>query len=294
LLKACVSWQRHQFNAPAHWHVADLVSHAQLPPKVVETLIEPLCLSALNTPLSRASARVFLRVLHDALLGPRGSSDLLIPKVDLQQLWPSACQTWLLKHGAKIHLGHRVTADDLSTDAFATSDQHCLILATPAWEAARLTAKRNPSWSSLAQGLSHEAIATVYLQCNDAGFEGLPQPMMALHDPTKRMAQFVICRTRSMKQIGLLACVASACLSDRTTLESGVMRQLREQLGLEKLQVIKTVIEKRATFASTPDTHRPSAFVAQNVWACGDYIDGPYPATLEGAVRSGLQVVAQL
>jgi predicted NAD/FAD-dependent oxidoreductase len=28
--------------------------------------------------------------------------------------------------------------------------------------------------------------------------------------------------------------------------------------------------------------------------ACGDYIDGPYPATLEGAVRSGLQAAALL
>lgn len=30
--------------------------------------------------------------------------------------------------------------------------------------------------------------------------------------------------------------------------------------------------------------------IAPGLWACGDYIDGPYPATLEGAVRSGMQV----
>jgi predicted NAD/FAD-dependent oxidoreductase len=34
--------------------------------------------------------------------------------------------------------------------------------------------------------------------------------------------------------------------------------------------------------------------VAPRLWACGDYVDGPYPATLEGAVRSGLQVAAKL
>jgi predicted NAD/FAD-dependent oxidoreductase len=28
--------------------------------------------------------------------------------------------------------------------------------------------------------------------------------------------------------------------------------------------------------------------IAPGLLACGDYIDGPYPATLEGAVRSGL------
>ena len=28
--------------------------------------------------------------------------------------------------------------------------------------------------------------------------------------------------------------------------------------------------------------------VAPGLFACGDYLDGPYPATLEGAVRSGI------
>jgi len=30
------------------------------------------------------------------------------------------------------------------------------------------------------------------------------------------------------------------------------------------------------------------------VWACGDYVDGPYPATLEGAVLSGQHVANAL
>ena len=32
---------------------------------------------------------------------------------------------------------------------------------------------------------------------------------------------------------------------------------------------------------------RPGAQLAPGLWACGDYIAGPYPATLEGAVLSG-------
>jgi len=27
--------------------------------------------------------------------------------------------------------------------------------------------------------------------------------------------------------------------------------------------------------------------VCAGIWACGDYVAGPYPATLEAAVRSG-------
>ena len=45
--------------------------------------------------------------------------------------------------------------------------------------------------------------------------------------------------------------------------------------------------DKRATFACTPGLQRPGAHLAHGLWACGDYIAGPYPATLEGAVISG-------
>jgi monoamine oxidase len=36
---------------------------------------------------------------------------------------------------------------------------------------------------------------------------------------------------------------------------------------------------------------RPALQIAVGLHAAGDYIAGPYPATLEGAVRSGLQAV---
>jgi len=54
------------------------------------------------------------------------------------------------------------------------------------------------------------------------------------------------------------------------------------------LQAVLTVVEKRATFACTPGIVRPTMPIAPGLWACGDYIEGPYPATLEGAVRSGI------
>ena len=67
--------------------------------------------------------------------------------------------------------------------------------------------------------------------------------------------------------------------------------QARQQLGLSALEVVQTVIEKRATFACTPGLKRPTMQVLPDdasLLVCGDYVQGPYPATLEGAVRSGL------
>ena len=67
-----------------------------------------------------------------------------------------------------------------------------------------------------------------------------------------------------------------------------MLHQARVQLGLQ-LQPVQTIVEKRATFACIPSLRRPGSTITQGLLACGDYIDGPYPATLEGAVRSGIQ-----
>jgi uncharacterized protein with NAD-binding domain and iron-sulfur cluster len=54
---------------------------------------------------------------------------------------------------------------------------------------------------------------------------------------------------------------------------------------------MRTVTEKRATFRCTPDRPRIEcdAFAADlpGLWLAGDYAWPDYPATLEGAVRSG-------
>ena len=52
--------------------------------------------------------------------------------------------------------------------------------------------------------------------------------------------------------------------------------------------------DRLATFRCTPTLERPGAQIAENLWAAGDYIAGPYPATLEGAVRSGVEAARAL
>jgi predicted NAD/FAD-dependent oxidoreductase len=331
LIEACQRWQVAGFTCDVNWSVAQLCEASQLTPKVVDGLIEPLCLSALNMPLQSASAAVFLRVLHDAMFSGVGSSDLLIPKTDLGTLFPQACLTWLRQQGAQLHLGSRFTQADLaqwlvasyevpakeevqaSSTLAPTQIEHqiankeatskrALVLACPAWEAARLTQTIAPSWSAKAEALSHTSIATVYLQCHDAGFRGLNRPMVALHMHPSAPAQFVFDRGALCQQHGLLAAVVSASEGEREDIAKQVQQQVAEQLGLKQLSVVQTVVEKRATFACLPNTFeghnqagvKPDMLVAPHIFACGDYVRGPYPATLEGAVRSGQQVVRYL
>jgi protoporphyrinogen oxidase len=175
-----------------------------------------------------------------------------------------------------------------------------VVVATTASEAARLIAPFNSAWSTQAEQIEYEAIATVYIQA--PAHLQLPHPMMALVAHPQAPAQFVFDRGLMCQQAntpGLLAFVASAFRESKVTLEAQVMQQaenLLKTLGhsaedIDALHVLQTVVEKRATFACSPHLQRPVSNPHPNLRVCGDYIDGPYPATLEGAVMSGIQAI---
>ena len=55
----------------------------------------------------------------------------------------------------------------------------------------------------------------------------------------------------------------------------------------------RVIVEKRATFASTAGLLRPDNRTADKaVFLAGDWVIPHYPATLEGAVRSGTQAAS--
>ena len=294
LLGVAAGWQRAGFACPPLISVRELC--IGLRPRVISHLIEPLCVSALNTPMDKACATVFLRVLQDALYSAPGSADFLLPRSDMSALLPDAALAWLRAHGAQVLLGQH---QKVCPQALSAGD--AVLLACPAWEAARLTQAVNPAWSAQAAHLKHEGIATVYLRSTSNG-SGLDQavlsmPMMALDSGPNAPAQFVFDRgalSGDPAQRGILAAVVSACQGERAPLTQAVLAQVQTQLGMDGLQVITTVVERRATFSCTPGLIRPGAHIGPGLWACGDHVQGPYPATLEGAVRSGLEVVDQL
>jgi predicted NAD/FAD-dependent oxidoreductase len=262
----------------------------------MQELIEPLCVSALNTPVGQSSGEVFLRVLRDALFSGSGGADLLLPRVDLGALFPDAALAWLAKHDATLRIGTRVRAIAPEAGQWRVDDETFdqIILACAPWDAARLVrASGLPAdrWCETTEALRFEAIATVYVR----GASPLAEPMLALRsDPATAPAQFVFDRGQLGGPEGVLALVVSANEAPRETLEVQVVAQAAAQLGQTTLQIIQTVVEKRATFACTPALARPPATIAPGLQACGDYTEGPYPATLEGAVLSGLAVAKAL
>lgn len=177
------------------------------------------------------------------------------------------------------------------TDAEEQVDH--VVLACPPAEAARLvttcnaTAQIETHWYQQALALRHEPIATVYLQAPPNWQWPGTEPMLALRDGP---AQFAFNRAALGGAPGLLALVASACNGEKEVLEQTIQQQAARQLHLPQSQITQTVVEKRATFACTPQLQRPGSAVAPGLWAAGEYVAGPYPGTLESAVRSGVQV----
>jgi squalene-associated FAD-dependent desaturase len=301
LLSTAAGWQRAGFRCAATTTVAQLC--VRLPPRVMAELIEPLCVSALNTPAASASAQVFLRVMQDALFGLPGGSHLLLPRIDLSGLFPGAAARWLSVRGMPVRLGERV--DTLQPQGAQWRVQggvfDVAILASSPSESVRVLdhasqtapesiANQMRQWARTTQALRFEAITTVYAWASGAA---LDRPMLALRSSAAAPAQFVFDRGQLGGPAGLLAFVISASTGEREALQTQVLAQAQAQLGLS-LQAVQTVVEKRATFACTPGLQRPPIQIAPGLMACGDYVQGPYPATLEGAVRSASAVVAAL
>lgn len=299
LLATTLRWRLGGFRADPTHTVADLVRN--LPERARTSLIEPLCVAALNTPSSQASAQVFLRLLRDALFSGPGAADLLLPRVPLSALLPTPAAQWLTHRGAVLRWTTRVQRIEPLADSRWRVDGEAfdaVLLACSATEAARLAQFVAARWAQTAAAFDYEPIITVYLQSLGAR---LPSPMVALPTGENAPAQFAFdlgSLDPSGARDGLFAFVVSGA---KAWVEAGLeataqatLRQAQSAFASIPWQALRTMAERRATFLCQPGLARPSPAIAPGLAAAGDYVDGPYPATLEGAVRSALTALDAL
>ncbi len=299
LLAAAARWMLAGFRCKPGLTVAELC--LGLPNAVRQRLIDPLCVAALNTPAHEASAAVFLRVLRDSLFSGPGSSDLLLPCAPLGALLPEPAWAWLQARGASLHAGRRV--QDLASVAGSWQvdgePYEAVVLAASAAESARLAKPHAPGWSARTAAFGYEPIITVII---DAPGLRLAAPMLALQDGPQAPAQFVFDHGALGGPAGQLAFVVSGAAPwvarGLEATAAATLAQARVAFGPGRwpatARLRRTLAEKRATFRCVPALDRPPARIAPGLVAAGDHLDGPYPATLEGAVRSGEAAVASL
>ena len=251
-------------------------------------LWEPLCIAALNTPAERASAQVLANVLRDSLGGRRSASDMLLPQVDLTALFPEPAAEFISGHGGSVHPGHRVSSLRRAGGAWLVDDMGPfaqIVLAVAPYHLAGLV----PELGHLVDHFDWEPIVTSYFSYPD--WVRLSQPMLGVD---AGLAQWLFDRGTLCGQDGLIAAVISARgrhLDVPTAeLERGIHKEIARLVpDLPSPLSVQTITEKRATFACVPNLQRPPARThLPGLWLAGDYVAGDYPATLEGAVRSGV------
>ena len=304
-----------RFSSAARWmnwqldvdcSVAELLERFEQTERLIQLMWRPLCISALNTPPERASAKVFLKTLGDSLGAARSASDMLLPTRDLSALFPDAAISYVEKCGGKVHLGVHVRALNHPAHQWhITGDDfdECfdkVIVATPAYAAQTLLSPLNTALSD-ALNFTYEPITTCYLKYDSS--VQLDSPFFALRDHAEsaQWGQFVFDRGQlDTTQAGLLAVVISASTEaaalGQAALAQAVAQQLADVFQRKELATPEwswVITEKRATFACEPNLRRPPNETAlNNLWLAGDYTAGDYPATIEGAVRSGLQAAS--
>ncbi len=298
-LRLSLGWARQRFRLSPDRPLGPWLRQQGQSAASVERLWEPLCLATLNTPLEQASSAVFLRVLQDSFAHRRHDCDLLIPRRPLGEILPQPAQRFLEDHGARVHTRHRVTAVEsedgrvrgVRLDDGRRMAAEGVILALPPHATARLLAPHPPLTPlvSRLQAFHYQPITTVYL--------GYPQETRAprlMLGLGGGLGQWLFDR-RACGQPGVMAVVISAEGPHRRLSRQALGQRIAEELAAHFPHWpaplwCDSLTEKRATFACTVAgaQDRPGNSTAlTGLWLAGDYTDTGYPATLEGAVRSG-------
>lgn len=306
-----------RFTTTARWmewrlhtdcSVSELLERFDQTERLTRLMWRPLCIAALNTPPQRASAQVFLNVLRDSLGARRAASDMLIPRVDLTALLPQHAAAFVERHGGAIRCGTSVKHIgpdgsswqlELGGAPGAASESarfDGVVVATQPRHAAALLAGLIDTGDMTS--FDYEPITTCYLQY--ASGVRLAHAFLALADDAQSgvWGQFVFDRGQlDPAHAGLLAVVVSASSAaialGQEALATAIAAQLASVLKmpeLERPQWTRLISEKRATFSCTPGLQRPLNDTGiKGLAIAGDYTRSEYPATLEAAVRSGVQ-----
>lgn len=249
----------------------------------------PLLVSALNTPLERASARLASRLLRETLLRGKSACRPLVARDSLGASFIDPALAILERAGAVIRFRERLTgleAEGERIDRLTFGDSHvaleaddAVILALPAEPASALLRLDMP--------LEHQPIVNGHFRIEAAALPG-GEAFLGLVGGT---AEWLFRRD------GIISTTTSAAgiLSELPAKEiAGLLwRDIARVFGLpagSPVPLHRIVKEKRATLAQTPAmVHvRPGAGTGwRNLALAGDWIDTGLPCTIESAVRSG-------
>ena len=290
--------KRHAIKILANETVEQLLRRENQNDNLCTLLWYPICISAMNTPPHTACGQTFLNVVSDALLQTKLESRFLLPKKPLSKTFPEAASVFIKKHGGNIHTRKSVKLKIQTNEQFYVSDgperyTHAIIASSPHQITNCFTDNQvSNAVMGLTSNFKYEPICSIYLQY--PRHTKIQKKMIAYGSPNERWVF-----DKSYLSPGLVCVVLSSSgphtAMSQEDLAETVELELRDCLGYAEPIWKKVIAEKRATFSCVPNLERPTQkTIVKNLYLAGDYTYGRYPATLESAVRSGVNAARLL
>jgi squalene-associated FAD-dependent desaturase len=234
---------------------------------------------ALNLGTDEVSASPGIFTVQTALLAGGGASDLLLPTAPLGEMHGQAAGAELERRGAEIVLGTRVgSLEEIDADR--------IVVAVPPRESARLLSLPEPE-------LEDSPIVSVHLLF-DRPIMDFPLAALLGSDAHWLFDRGAL--TGHQPERGQYITVVSSGAPELLELRGRelidrVAGQVTERLGAAELLWSRVSREPAATFAARPGTDRlrpgPASTGRPHVFRAGAWTHTGWPATMEGAIRSG-------
>lgn len=252
-----------------------------------ERLLEPVLLAALNTAPQDGDATLTAAIVNQTLGRGGKAMKPRIAEPTLAATFVDPATEWLAAQGANLALGQRlraigfdgdrVTTLDFGNGAEAVAPDETVILAVPPWIAETLVPDLVVPYDFRAIVNAHFAFTPPPGTAPMVGvIGGSAEWIFAFHD---RLSVTVSGADR-------LIDTDRAELAATFWADIAAIHNLPPELP--RWQIVK---EKRATFAATPAQERrrpPAATRWRNLFLAGDWTQTGLPATIEGALRSGV------
>ncbi len=267
-----------------------------------------LLVSALGETVARAGLAMARKVVLDGFLrSPRGC-ELFLPKVPLAEIFDRPMNDRLRQLGVEVHLGTRARAIEISGGRCRAivlrggkrRQVGGLVVAVPWRQITRLfSPEQRPllgdDWK--ADRLEPAAITAVHLWF-DRAITRLPHAVLV-----GRTSQWMFRPSAEQSPVPPGGHYVQIVISASNRLVDLPRGRLVEQVCNElasiwpaarqaRLLHHRVVTEREAVFSVTPesDSFRPKPQIAvPNIVLAGDWTDTGWPATMEGAIRSGRQ-----
>ena len=248
-------------------------------PRAIERFWRQVLVSAINEDVDRIAARHGFQVFWLGFLASADGYEMGVPSIPLGELYRA--ELW--RAAGDVTLRLRAPVESIAPDGILAAGQ----LHSADYYICALPFERLAAVGLAAPAFEHSPITGIHLWFDRPVTE---LPHAALLDRTiqwmfnkceGRYLQLVVSASRSLSAMGRAEIIALA------TAELAEFLPAVRQARVEKAHVIK---ELRATFSAAPGTEalRPSSHTSRSdLFLAGDWTRSGWPATMEGAVRSG-------